>query len=39
MRSLRKRVLENDVAKWSSQFLQELTNSKQLRSADRQPAR
>ena len=24
MRSLRKRVLENDVAKWSSQFLQEL---------------
>jgi trehalose 6-phosphate synthase len=39
MRSLRKRVLENDVSKWSSQFLQELSNSKQLRSTDRQPSR
>jgi trehalose-6-phosphate synthase len=30
MRSLRRRVLENDVTKWSSLFLRELENRKAL---------
>ena len=31
MRSLRKRVLENDVARWSSNFLTTLENAKTSR--------
>ncbi|MHB1172505.1 MAG: alpha,alpha-trehalose-phosphate synthase (UDP-forming) [Lacisediminihabitans sp.] len=34
MRALRKRVLENDVDKWSSEFLHELTGGKQHRPKD-----
>ena len=36
MRSLRKRVLENDVAKWSSLFLRELAARRQQNGARRQ---